>query len=226
LQPTTPRYSIGGTELLPVEDLLAAGKALRDKVPRAAHAEWSKGNRHADPIRILRASDEGRLRELVPIRYGRMLQSPFAFYRGSAGVMAADLSKTPTTGLRVQACGDCHLMNFGGFATPERNIIFDINDFDETLPAPWEWDVKRLAASFILAARSNNLTETQGREAVMATARSYRRALRDFTEMNPLEIWYARVTAQDVVKTMPKSKREPMQDRIDKIVAKAKSGSE
>jgi uncharacterized protein (DUF2252 family) len=225
-QPTTPRYSIGGTELLPVEDLLAAGKALRDKVPRAAHAEWSKGNRRADPIRILRASDEGRLRELVPIRYGRMLQSPFAFYRGSAGVMAADLSKTPATGLRVQACGDCHLMNFGGFATPERNIIFDINDFDETLPAPWEWDVKRLAASFILAARSNGLTEAQGREAVMAAAGSYRKALRDFTEMNPLEIWYARVTMQDVVETVPKGRRAAMQDRLDKIVARAKPGSE
>jgi len=109
----------------------------------------------------LRAGDEGRLRDLVPIRYGRMLQSPFAFYRGSTAVMAADLAKTPVTGLRVQACGDCHLVNFGGFATPERNIIFDINDFDETLPAPWEWDVKRLVASLVLAARSNGLTDAR-----------------------------------------------------------------
>ena len=222
-RPPTPRYSIGGTELLPVEDLLAAGKALREKVPRSAHAEWKKGNRRADPIGILRAGDAGRLRELVPIRYGRMLQSPFAFYRGSAGVMAADLAKTPVTGLRVQACGDCHLVNFGGFATPERNIIFDINDFDETLPAPWEWDVKRLVASFVLAARSNGLTEAQGRAAAAAAARGYRESLRKFTEMNPLEIWYARVTAQDVIDTVPKKRRAFVQDRIDSALGRAGS---
>ena len=219
----TPRYSIGGTELLPVEDLLAAGKALREKVPRTAHAEWKKGNRRTDPINILRAGDEGRLRELVPIRYGRMLQSPFAFYRGSAGVMAADLAKTPVTGLRVQACGDCHLVNFGGFATPERNIIFDINDFDETLPAPWEWDVKRLVASFILAARSLGLTDAQGRDAVVTATRSYRKTLREFTELNPLEVWYARVTAQDLLKTLPKGRQAFMQDRLDKALGRAGS---
>src|SRR5262245_22204732 len=152
--PPAARRSIGGTELVPVEDLMVAGKALREKVPRTLQAEWKKGRRRADPIQILRATDAGRLRDLVPIRYGRMLQSPFAFYRGAAAVMAADLAKAPVTGIQVQLCGDCHLSNFGGFATPERNIIFDINDFDETLPGPWEWDVKRLAASFVLAARS------------------------------------------------------------------------
>ena len=219
----TLRHSIGGTELLPVEDLLAAGKALRDKVPRWAHAEWKRNNRRADPIRILRAGDEGRLRELVPIRYGRMVQSPFAFYRGSAAVMAADLAKTPTTGLRVQACGDCHLVNFGGFATPERNIIFDINDFDETLPGPWEWDVKRLAASFILAARSNGLTEAQGREAAALAARNYRKTLRKFTELNPLEVLYARVTAEDFINSLPKRRRAAVQDRVDKGLARAGS---
>ena len=130
-------------------DLVAAGKRLRDTVPRDSHGIWKKPKDRADPIAMLQASDPERLPELLPVRYGRMLVSPFTFYRGAAGVMAADLAKTPTTGLRVQACGDCHLLNFGGFATPERNIVFDINDFDETLPAPWEWDVKRLAASFV-----------------------------------------------------------------------------
>ena len=123
---------------------LAAGKSLRGKVLRQAHGEWKRPAGRADPLAILRASDAGRLEQLVPIRYGRMLQTPFTFYRGAAAVMAADLAKTPATGIRVQACGDCHLLNFGGFATPERNILFDINDFDETLPAPWEWDMKRL----------------------------------------------------------------------------------
>jgi uncharacterized protein (DUF2252 family) len=222
-RPRAAPLSIGGTELLPIEDLLAAGKALREKVPRTAHAEWRKNSHRVDPIRILRAGDEGRLQELVPIRYGRMLESPFAFYRGSAAVMASDLAKTPVTGIRVQACGDCHLVNFGGFATPERNIIFDINDFDETLPGPWEWDVKRLVASFILAARSNGLTDAQGRDAAAAAARSYRKTLRAFTEMNPLEVWYARVTVLDVLATVPKARRLRTQARIDKALARAGS---
>src|SRR4029079_5449052 len=143
------------------------------------------------PSCILRASDEGRQALLLQIRYGRMLQSPFTFYRGAAAVMAADLAATPTTGTRVQACGDCHLMNFGGFATPERNIIFDINDFDETLPAPFEWDLKRLAVSFVLAARSIGLSDPKGIDAAMACARAYRRSLRNFAEMHPSKVWYA-----------------------------------
>jgi hypothetical protein len=129
---------------------MRGGKALRDKLPLEQHGEWKEFEGRTTPIGILRKFDAGRMKELVPIRYGRMLQSPFAFYRGAAGVMASDLSRTPHTGLTVHACGDCHLMNFGGFATPERNIIFDINDFDETSPAPWEWDVKRLVASIVL----------------------------------------------------------------------------
>src|SRR5262249_50053177 len=154
------------------------GKKLRDSVARAAHAKWRAHAGRADPITILRAADAERHPGLVPLRYGRMLQSPFAFYRGSAAVMAADLAHTPTRGIHVQACGDCPLMNFGGFATPERRLIFDINDLDETLPAPWEWDVKRLVASFVLAARSNGLSEKAGRDAAVACARSYRRQMR------------------------------------------------
>ena len=122
----------------------AAGKLLREKVPRRQQGKWKEVNGRPNPIDLLQKSDAGRLKRLIAIRYGRMLQSPFAFYRGAAGVMASDLAQLPTTGLNVQACGDCHLMNFGGFATPERNVIFDINDFDKTSNAPWEWDVKRL----------------------------------------------------------------------------------
>ena len=120
---------------------MAAGVALRQKVPRSSHGEWKAPANRPDPISVLQRSDSGRLQELLPIRYGRMKQSPFGFYRGAAAVMACDLAQTPATGIRVQACGDCHAANFGGFASPERQLIFDINDFDETLPAPWEWDV-------------------------------------------------------------------------------------
>jgi hypothetical protein len=127
------------------KERLAAGKALREAVPREHHAAWKPAPERRDPIEVLDEPNRDRMPELVPIRYGRMLRSPFTFLRGSAGLMAYDLSTTPSTGLRVQACGDCHLLNFGLFATPERNLVFDINDLDETLPAPWEWDVKRLA---------------------------------------------------------------------------------
>lgn len=210
--------------LVPPRELAAAGKALRDRVLRKDHAQWKPDKRRADPIKLLHAGDAGRLSELVPIRYGRMLQSPFAFYRGSAAVMAADLAKTPTTGLKVQACGDCHLMNFGGFATPERNVIFDINDFDETLPAPWEWDVKRLAASFVLAARSIGLTDAKGEEAAVECARSYRTRLREFAQMYPLEVWYARVGSEDVLDMVPKAFRAFVRKRIKK--AMKRTGSE
>jgi hypothetical protein len=136
--------------LFTLEERLAAGKALRQAVPRTSHAGWQPPANRRDPIEILQEQNKTRIQLLVPIRFGRMMQSPFTFLRGSAAVMAADLARTPVSGIRVQACGDCHLSNFGGFATPERNVVFDINDFDETLPAPWEWDLKRLAASFVV----------------------------------------------------------------------------
>lgn len=202
-----------------IAERMEAGKALRAALPRASHAVWKRPGNRKDPIALLQESDPDRMPELVPIRYGRMLQSPFAFYRGSAAVMAADLATTPATGLRVQACGDCHLMNFGGFATPERNILFDINDFDETLPAPWEWDVKRLVASFVLAARANGLSDRIGEEAAVACARSYRKRLREYAEMHPLDVWYARVTAQDVLAMMPETAQARLQARLDKAVA-------
>jgi len=192
-----------------------AGKALRNTLPRNAFGEWKAHATRKDPIKILKAADAGRLPELVPIRYGRMLQSPFAFYRGTAGLMAADLAKMPATGLRVQACGDSHLMNFGGFATPERNVIFDINDFDETLPAPWEWDIQRLATSFVLAARSAGLPDTKGRDLAETCARSYRKNIGKFAAMHPLEVWYSRVTARDLLDLLPPADRKRLQARID-----------
>jgi uncharacterized protein (DUF2252 family) len=207
-----------------IEERLAAGKALRDKVPRTDHGHWKRREGRPDPIQLLRDGDNDRIPELVPIRYGRMMASPFAFYRGAAAIMASDLAGTPATGLRLQACADCHLMNFGGFATPERNIIFDINDFDETLPAPWEWDIKRLAASFVLAARSLGLSESRARDSAVACTRSYRKRLADFARMHPLDMWYARITAEDVMDLLPPERRARVQARIDR--ATKQSGSE
>ncbi|HEY1299884.1 MAG TPA: DUF2252 domain-containing protein, partial [Stellaceae bacterium] len=197
----------------------AHGKARRDMVARDAHAGWTAPANRADPIGILQAADVSRQAELVPLRYGRMLQSPFTFYRGSAGVMAADLAHTPVSGIRVQACGDCHLLNFGGFATPERRLIFDINDLDETLPAPWEWDAKRLVASFVLAARSNGLSDAQGRDAAAACARSYRRKMRDFAAMDVLDVWYARLDDSDVLSMLPQKYKGALKKRIAKQTA-------
>ncbi|UVO40669.1 DUF2252 domain-containing protein [Bradyrhizobium arachidis] len=207
----------GGTaaHIISPDDRSAAGKALRDKVPREQYGRWKSFKGRPNPLEILHKSDAGRVQELVPIRYGRMLQSPFAFYRGSAGIMAADLARTPSTGLNVQACGDCHLLNFGGFATPERHIIFDINDFDETSPAPWEWDVKRLAASVVLAARSIGLSDAKGRDCAAAAARSYRERMREFSRMDPLAVWYTNVGTADVMKIAPKNARKQLQRRID-----------
>ena len=182
---------------VPADDLVAAGKRLRDTVPRASQGVWKPARDRPNPIELMQAADAGRLPDLLPIKYGRMMQTPFTFFRGSANLMAADLAGAPTTAIHVQSCGDCHLVNFGGFATPERNIVFDINDFDETLPAPWEWDVKRLVASFVLAARSNGLSEAAGRDAAVACARSYRERLREVAEMSPLEAWYSRIGLED-----------------------------
>ena len=147
------------------------GRSLREKCPRRSHVLWKAPPNRPDPLQLLEQSNKGRIRELIPIRYGRMLRTPFTFYRGAALNMAADLALTPATGLRVQACGDAHLLNFGDFATPERRVVFDINDLDETLPAPWEWDVKRLAASFVLACRNNGFSERCARDAAVACVR-------------------------------------------------------
>ncbi len=201
------------------DERIAAGKVLRDSVPRQGHAGWKPPSSRRDPIEILTESNQGRLAELVPIRYGRMLPSPFTFLRGSAGLMAADLANTPTTGIRVQACGDCHMLNFGLFATPERNLIFDINDFDETLAAPWEWDVKRLAISFAVAARDVKLTDKQAQAAATECVRAYRDRMREFSKMSPLDVWYDRLDAQTIVDMAPDAKIRKIRKEI---IAKAK----
>jgi uncharacterized protein (DUF2252 family) len=184
---------------LPISALLAQGKALRSDCPRSSHGEWSPGNDRPDPLALLAASNEGRVADLVPIRYGRMRRSAFAFFRGSSSIMAYDLGTCgEITGIVVQACGDCHVENFGIFATPERNVVFDINDFDETLSAPWEWDVKRLAASIHVAARASGTSERRAREAVRAAAYAYRESLAQCSVMTKLEVWYARIDASEV----------------------------
>ena len=198
----------------------AAGKMLRDAVPRESHAGWRAGRKRRDPIDIIIQSNMGRVPELVPIRHGRMLQSAFAFLRGSAAVMAADLATTPTTGIRVQACGDCHLLNFGGFATPERNLIFDINDFDETLPAPWEWDVKRLCASLVVAGRHIGLKEREAENTARAAAAAYREHMRDYARMRVLDVWYQRIDTAQVLTGLSAAERKRVTARIEKVTHK------
>ena len=170
------------------------GKALREKCPRAAQAEWKMRSKSQDIIKLLEESDADRIPGLIPVKYQRMSVSPFTFYRGTAIIQARDLANARVSGITVQACGDCHLANFGGFATPERALVFDINDFDETYPGPWEWDVKRLGASLVLAARDRSFSKSVAQEAVRAAAASYRRRMAEFAEMTVLETWYARVT--------------------------------
>ncbi len=179
------------------DEAVNAGKGLQVKVPHALHAEWRSSGQTRDPVSILEESNRDRVAELIPIRYGRMVRSPFTFLRGSAGLMAADLATTPASGIRVQACGDCHLLNFGFFGSPERNLIFDINDFDETLPAPWEWDIKRLAVSFAVAARDNDHADTTA--AAIRCTRAYREGLRDFSKQSPLETLYTRLDGHTLI---------------------------
>jgi uncharacterized protein (DUF2252 family) len=181
------------------KERLAVGRTLREKVPRSSHAEWAAPPNRHDPIELLKATDRGRLAPLLPIRYGRMSRSPFSFFRGAAALMAADLAGTPATGIRVQACGDCHAANFGGFGSPERRLVFDVNDFDETLPAPWEWDVKRLAASVVLASREMRRSDRHCSDAARAAVESYRLRMREYSEMTALEVWYSHLGARTFI---------------------------
>ncbi len=180
-------------------ELFAAAKAKRESCHRKSHKEMPFA-KNRNPLAILSASNRGRIPELIPIRYGRMLKSPFTFFRGAAAIMASDLSATPKTGAVVQACGDAHLLNFGVFATPERKLVFDINDFDETLPAPWEWDVKRLAASFVIACYDNKFSKGQTIDATRSFLKSYREKLSEYSEMRVLEVWYDHIEVLKVIK--------------------------
>ncbi|WP_296341107.1 DUF2252 domain-containing protein [Reyranella sp.] len=197
----------------------AAGKALRDKVPRKAHAQFEKAKDRPDPVSILEQQNLTRAQKLVPVRFARMLASPFAFLRGSAAVMAADLSETPVTGMGVGACGDMHVSNFGVFASAERNLIFAINDFDEVHPGPWEWDLKRLAASAAVSARFMGGDKADAEDAAQAIVRSYRERMRRYAEMGFLEIWYDRIDDRAILDTLsPKARRN-----AEKVMDKARS---
>ena len=181
---------------LSVEERVARGKAARNEVPRSSHGRWVPADNRPDPIALLEEQAGSRVPELVPIRYGRMLVSPFTFYRGAALIMAADLAATPRSGLNAQVCGDAHLSNFGVFASPERQLMFDINDFDETLPGPWEWDVKRLMASFEIAGRNLGFAPDERRRIVLAGVEEYRTALQQAAARRNLDVWYAHVEAE------------------------------
>ena len=184
----------------------ARGKELRAEVPRSSHGDWRPAPERPDPVELLEQQAATRIPELVPIRYGRMAESPLAFYRGAAYVMAGDLATTPRTGLKVQLCGDAHLSNFGVFAAPDRRLVFDLNDFDETLPGPWEWDLKRLAASIEIAAREQRLGAGARESAVSSVAASYRRAIRRFAGTGNLDVWYARLE-EDLLVSVAESER-------------------
>jgi uncharacterized protein (DUF2252 family) len=199
----------------------ANGKAARRGHPRSRHAELSASSR--DPLEILRRQDESRVPELVPIRYGRMLASPFAFFRGAAAVMAADLSRTPPTGFTAQLCGDAHLANFGVFAAPDRRLVFDCNDFDETCPGPFEWDVKRLAAGVAIAGRDRRFDKRERQEATLATVAAYRTSIRDFAAMRNIDVWYSRLDVEPALATLRSQVDKSLYRRIERGLAKAQA---
>src|SRR6476469_9353955 len=180
------------------EERAARGRSARARSPRSSHADWKPADDRPDPVAVLQEQAETRVPELVPVRHARMLVSPFTFYRGAALIMAQDLAQTPRSGLTVQCCGDAHLSNFGVFASPERRLVFDINDFDETLPGPWEWDVKRLAVSMLIAARDNGFKPKKQQRIVLDTVAQYRTAMADFAEMNNLDVWYSQMDIEDL----------------------------
>jgi len=199
------------------------GKSLRQSAPRRSHGDWAPAPDRPDPIGLLQAQDEGRIQHLLPIKYGRMLESPFAFLRGSAVIMAADLVATPSTGLEVVLCGDAHLSNFGVFATPERKLIFDINDFDETFPGPWEWDLKRLAASAVVAGRENGFGEKACRRMATTIVQAYRSAMERFAQMHTLDVWYYHVDTEAVLAVFEAASSRKATKKAKKMVKKARS---
>jgi uncharacterized protein (DUF2252 family) len=196
----------------------AEGRAARAKVPRSSHAAWDGSQDRPDPITVLEDQAKSRVPELVPIRYGRMAASEFAFFRGAAAIMASDLAATASSGLRVQLCGDAHLANFGGFASPERDLIFSVNDFDETIPGPWEWDVKRLAASLAVAGRQRGFEAAERGAIVMAAVSRYRQAMREFAAQRNLDVWYARLDEARMLELWRKEAKSKAIQRFDRNV--------
>ena len=217
-------------EHLSPQERAALGKEARARAPRSSQAEFSPATSRPDPVDLLERQARSRVPELVPIRYGRMLVSPFAFFRGAALVMASDLAPTPRSGLQAQICGDAHLSNFGVFASPERTLMFDVNDFDETLPGPWEWDVKRLAASVVIAARDREFTAKEARTAAIEVGTSYRREMNRLAGLTNLDVWYSRIDVAELLAELEaqagstRSKADKrMASRTSKILTKART---
>ena len=205
-----------------VDERAARGRSARAECPRSSHAGFELAE-DRDPVAILEAQAPSRVPELVPLRYGRMLVSPFTFYRGAAAVMAHDLASTPRAGLRVQLCGDAHLSNMGGYASPERALVFDLNDFDETLPGPFEWDVKRLAASFEIAGRDRNFSDAERSAAVLASVRSYREWMRTLAGATNLDVWYARLDVETIQAKLQAQQAKQQAARVQKAALKART---
>ncbi|MGW2181109.1 DUF2252 domain-containing protein [Streptomyces sp. NPDC001732] len=205
------------------EQRTARGKAARRDTPRSSHAEFEPPANRPDPLGILEAQSAARVPDLVPIRYGRMIESPFRFYRGAAAIMASDLATTRDSGIRAQLCGDAHLLNFRLLASPERNLLFDINDFDETLPGPWEWDVKRLATSFVIAGRANGFTDEERADIVLTTLRSYRESMIRFAGMRNLDVWYARIDIDRLKELASGKLAKHGRRQLDRAAAKART---
>jgi uncharacterized protein (DUF2252 family) len=208
---------------LSVAERVARGKAARAEVPRSSHASFEPAPHRPDPVKVLERQAKTRVPELVPIRYGRMLVSAFTFYRGAAMIMAGDLAATPRSGLTVQCCGDAHLSNFGVFASPERRLMFDLNDFDETLPGPWEWDVKRLAVSMLIAARDNGFAVSYQDQVVLDTVESYRTAMAGFAAMNNLDVWYSHLDIERTLRELGPQLKPAQVKRTEKTLAKART---
>ena len=216
------RFELGRSQWS-VDEQRSAGRDLRREVSRSEHAGWSPAQDRADPVAVLEGEERDRVRELLPIRHARMAASPFAFLRGSAAVMAADLARTPSTNIIVQSCGDCHLSNFGVFATPERRLVFDINDFDETFPAPFEWDLKRLAASFAVAARGLGLKDSQAEAAVRACVRHYRERTLANARLSALDVWYQSIPVEAVLEVLLPGAGRSERKKTEKALHKAQS---
>jgi len=208
---------------LTVAERMDRGRAARAQVPRSSHGIYEPAPKRPDPIELLERQAETRVPELLPIRYGRMLVSPFTFYRGAAMIMASDLATTPRSGLTVQCCGDAHLSNFGVFGSPERTLVFDVNDFDETLPGPWEWDIKRLAVSLMVAGRENGFTAKECEQAVLDTVAEYRSAMSRFAAMKNLDVWYAHLDVDAILKELGSQLKPKMIKQTEQALAKARA---
>ena len=215
--------ALGAKEAPSKEQSAAYGKSLRESVPRKTHGEWNPAPDRPDPVELLYSQGKSRVQDLLPLRYKRMSASAFTFYRGSALIMASDLAQTPTTGIDVQACGDAHISNFGLFSSPERRTVFDINDFDETLPGPWEWDVKRLATSVEICGRDNGFSKNQRTAAVRSCVRGYREGMAQFAEMGHLDVWYAHLDVDTLRAEIAADIDTKSAKKADKRLAKAKA---